>query len=73
MRVYEVSWSDPCHGTMRRWRGSKRAARQEVVAVLREYDGEVVDVDPTVQAHDIPTHKGGLLAWLDFHASTDNG
>lgn len=70
MKLYQVHYIDPDHGTCYEWFGQKRAACKRSLEITDQYNGEVT---VTVGLTEIPTDKAGLVEWLNHHFNTDNG
>lgn len=69
MKVWRVSYQSHEYGRLWAWHASKREAMR-AAAQLKEL-GEVVgacDIAP----FDIPTHKAGLLSFLNLYAPDGN-
>lgn len=68
MNVYRIDYHDPFEGLLTRWAGNKAEAQRTQADILREYDE--ADKDPpriTIRPVYIPSHKEGLLRWLNIN------
>ena len=67
MKLYLVRYSSPHDGERWRWCGSKAAADREA-ASLGEHE-ELMEIEQV----DVPEQKQPLIAWLNRHATDNNG
>ena len=74
MLLYKVEWDDVHAGRMLSWHPSSAEARKERKRIRREETGgdfEVIKAE--IYMVDVPTHKAGLVAWLNNTLNVDNG
>jgi hypothetical protein len=72
MRVYQLTLYDQDCGALLSWHPSMDAAKAALRVGISER-GEKKTVLDTIEPHDIPTDKAGLLRWLNQHFKTNNG
>lgn len=71
MKLWRINWSDPDHGYMQHWSGTKAEAMKSMTAKSAEYEGDRPTF--TLQSENVPTEKAALVAWLNRRFDTDNG
>ena len=72
MRVYRINMYDADLGALVGWAGSKREATATLSAHKRARAAAASGPEG-VEPVDIPTHKNGLIAWLNANFDADNG
>lgn len=67
MKLYAINYYDREQKTDRvAWAGTQASAKTKRKELIEKNDSHNVEV---VQDVDVPTHKSGLLAWLNTHAT----
>lgn len=66
MKVYEVTFSDPVRGFIRRWRRNKKQVAELIADWKENYPLRAV---VTNQSVDIPADKTKFIDWLNHNAT----
>lgn len=72
MKIYRVAFQERDLGCLLSWHSS-RAAAKAALRRLRSEHGERAIGPDFIDPVEIPTDKPGLLRWLNFSVTTDNG
>lgn len=72
MQVYRMEYHDPDDGSLLEWHSAKKDAVRRL-KYLQWKRGTSPAGPEGIEKVYIPTDKDGLIRWLNFNLSTDNG